>query len=792
MPSLVSICVCWLTGLVAGALLPLGSARPWLALAVLATAGWLASRARPGWLTAPGLCLLAALAGVASAPTAIGDRGQPGDSAAPTLRRGLAVVEGTVESVRHGAGKVLSRILVERGHFLPDDVPIAAGTRIMIGPDPLPSSARVRLLVSLRPITPYRNPTPHPGWPSPDPAVAYGILAGASAVEILSQPDWARWLDATRAGLRTALQRSLGAEHAGLARALVLGEGAAVTPGQREVIRRAGLSHVLAVSGLHVAIVVGLLVGLLNTVLLRVTPIALRVETRRIAHGLGVPLALLLAVFAGGSPSALRAGATAALGFCLVACGKQPAAGPVAAGAILLITVAVPTLALRPGMLLSIAATAAILTANWGGLSGGLRQLGAISTRTMIATAPLVLWCFGSVALPGLVANIVLLPIASVLLIPLAAIHAVCVSFSWLPETVSAGAFGAVADAFMSACGLFASLDDGRPWPPPSVAQGLVLCGWAAAVLLMRSIRQRAVVTACAVLAIGVAEYRLVSTEQPRGILRVTFVDVGQGDAALIDLPDGRLMLIDAGGALGPGRDPGEHALLPLLRARRRDTIDIAVLSHPHPDHYGGLRALMAALPITELWDSGQADAEFDLSPTAEQAARLLREARARGTRVLGPADLCDRPIQAGNARIVLLWPCPGHDSGLDANDNSMVVRIDFGQRRFLFAGDIEGEAEAALLQRGAALAADVLKVPHHGSRTSSSAAFLTAVAPKLAVISAGAHNQFGHPHPSVIARLQQHGVHTIELGSSGGTIVTTDGHDLHAETWSGEHWSAP
>jgi len=262
---------------------------------------------------------------------------------------------------------------------------------------------------------------------------------------------------------------------------------------------------------------------------------------------------------------------------------------------------------------------------------------------------------------------------------------------------------------------------------------------------------------------------------------------VGQGDAALVDLPDGTLMLVDAGGNPGGGPDPGARVLLPLLQARRRDAIDLLVLTHPHPDHYGGLEALLGQVPIREIWDSGQGAAEREQSGTARASAELLDRARALGSRVRLPSELCGQVQTRGRATLHLLAPCPAYDSGYDPNDNSLVLRIDIGRRRLLFTGDVEAHAEGQLVQQQReALRADVLKVPHHGSRTSSSLELLAAVQPSIAVVSAGATNSFGHPHREVLARLEARVAHVFSTAQHGGTVVLTDGNTLLLETWSG------
>jgi competence protein ComEC len=309
-----------------------------------------------------------------------------------------------------------------------------------------------------------------------------------------------------------------------------------------------------------------------------------------------------------------------------------------------------------------------------------------------------------------------------------------------------------------------------------------VVLALACAILFVRSRQLQLRLAMVAVIALGALEWHLRRTEQPRDVVRATFVDVGQGDATLIDLPDGRCALIDGGGNPEGGRDPGERALVPLLAARRRSELDLVVLSHPHPDHYQGLSAVLRAVKVKEVWDTGQAEAEAERSGTAAQAKAWLALAAAKGAKVRGPRELCGAPRHFGAAELSVLWPCPAYDSGYDPNDNSLVVRLAFKKHVMLFAGDVEAHAEAGLVALGSGLRANVLKVPHHGSATSSGEAFVRAVSPQLSVISAGAANRFGHPSPDVVARLKEAGSKVIELSRAGGTIITSDGAALRME----------
>jgi competence protein ComEC len=268
------------------------------------------------------------------------------------------------------------------------------------------------------------------------------------------------------------------------------------------------------------------------------------------------------------------------------------------------------------------------------------------------------------------------------------------------------------------------------------------------------------------------ANTALVAREQPRGLLRVSFVDVGQGDASLIDFPDGRLALVDTGQG---GRHPAVRELTGLLAARRRSRIDLLIITHGHPDHYGALPELLDAVEISEIWLNGQL-----LTEELDGAmSRLMTKAMARGTKLRFAPELCGSTETFGGAHLEVLWPCPRYDPGLGLNDNSIVFRLRFGRRAFLFTGDVEREAERLLVESMRIEPADVLKVAHHGSKTSSSADFVAAVGAGIAVISSGAGNRYGHPSPDVIARLRGANATVWRTDIHGGVILSTDGENL-------------
>ena len=664
------------------------------------------------------------------------------------VRPGLYRFDARVLEVRHG-DDARATVAIERAHALSGGASQLRGARVGIALD-APVGTRIRALARVRPVASFRNPSPHPA--SESPLDAWATLRGEPRV--LHAPS--STLDDLRRALRDHLDATLPHHAAGVARALLLGDGRAVDDEERAPVRDAGLAHLLAISGLHVALVVGF-----------VTWIAARLARGRTRHAIrfaaacGATSALAFAMMAGGAPSAWRAATMAAIGAVLVALHRRPRAVSVVAGAALVFALLDPERATRPGFLLSICATGAIVTMRRN--TSALQTAWTVSTRTTIATAPLVAWYFGGVPLLGVLANVVLVPVAAILLLPLAFLHAWCATLGI--EIGTASLFTGVLDALVAASQWFASVGWGLELPPLSTAQGFALALLAFALLAVRSPRRWCAVLAVGVLVLTALELDLRRREQPREVLRVTVVDVGQGDASILDLPDGSAMLVDAGGG---APDPGEHALLPLLRARRRAHVRLAIISHPHPDHYAGLRALMGNVAIDEIWDSGQADDETPHGP----AARLLRRARRRGIRVRTPPEICDTH-RVGGATIEVSWPCPRFDPGLGPNDNSIVARVRYGARSVLFTGDVEGLAEAELEQMD--VAAEILKVPHHGSRTSSSEGFLRAVDPQRAVVSCGRSNRYGHPHPEVVSRYQALGIPLDRTDVRGGTILTGD-----------------
>ena len=692
----------------------------------------------------------------------------------PCSIRGEARLRARVESVRHGTGEARLRLRVLEGRSLATHHALGAGLELdatVIDTWAPPPGGVVVLEADLAPRTELRNPSPHPSLLPERGLTCWARWRDPDAMRLIEVSPWVATVDGARARVRAKMNEALPQEVAGVARALVLGDGAALDYAQRQTIAAVGLAHLFAVSGLHVALVSGTLVRSLHWL---IRGAAVGIDPSRLAAALGVPLTLLHAFFAGGSPSAWRAAITAALTWCLVAAGRRPSASSVTAAAALLLSAPEPAMALRPAFLLSIVATSAILgapqvsrTERWS----RLRKAAILSARTLVATTPMVWWWFGGVPLIGWVTNILVLPLGSGVVVPLAHLFALSAPFPALAEPIGTALTVAV-HGLLSLCDVFAPLSVTRRLPPLDVTQGLIVLATCFLLLLSRSWRSRLAVLAVSSLLWLGANAALVAREQPRGLVRVSFVDVGQGDASLIDFPDGRLALVDTGQG---GRHPAVRELTGLLAARRRSRIDLLIITHGHPDHYGALPQILDAVEVSEIWLNGQL-----LTEELDGAmSRLMTEAMARGTQLRFVPELCGSTRTFGGARLEVLWPCPRYDPGLGLNDNSIVFRLQFGRRAFLFTGDVEREAERLLVDSIGIEPADVLKVAHHGSKTSSSAGFVAAVGAGIAVVSSGAGNRYGHPSPDVIARLRGANATVWRTDIHGGVILSTDGEKL-------------
>lgn len=246
--------------------------------------------------------------------------------------------------------------------------------------------------------------------------------------------------------------------------------------------------------------------------------------------------------------------------------------------------------------------------------------------------------------------------------------------------------------------------------------------------------------------------------------LTVLFLDVWQGDATLIRSPGGRTMLIDGGN----GTPDADNVILPALRAWGSDRVDVMVITHPDQDHIGGLPRVIESVPVGQVVLTGQ----VHLISTYERLLTAIRDKDLPAVRARGGMSLDFDPALTTS----ILGPTDALVESDNTNNASIVMRMTYGTVTFLFTGDAEETEEVVILRGGADVRAQILRVGHHGSRSSTSPDWLQAVSPEVGIISVGANNRYDHPHPKVLELLSQFGVRVYRTDQQGTITVTTDG----------------
>jgi competence protein ComEC len=598
-----------------------------------------------------------------------------------------------------------------------------------------------------------------------------------------------RWAAGLRAAMARAISLRLDELCAGFVRTMVVGERTDVPERIEAGFRAAGATHVLSVSGLHLAVVVALFFQAAKWLFARRPSLSLRVPARAMASLLSLPACLFYTLLTGEAVATVRSAIMAAmvLGAAIV---NRPMSLPagIAAAAIALL-VDSPLVLLDVSFQLSFASVVGLgLFAGWllpdlrPGVAergrrriwGWLRRSFSASFAASLVTTPLVAHHFGEITPAAPFGNLILVPIVELVVLPCGLVGSLlAIAHPWL------GAIPLVVAGYASRLAL-ALAELFRRFSPvllvryPGWLETLLFVG-AAGALLQAFVERRARPRTLWLVAGGLAALTgmgsLSLREMARlrnGDLRVTFLDVGQGDSALVEGPGGFIALIDGGGRYDNSFDTGARIVEPVLRARGISRIDLLVLSHAHPDHMNGLFRILARFPTQALWQNGS----DGRNPAYDD---LLRLARDKGAALPTPGSVASHGMimEAVSPR---LDGAIGVRSGLDANDASLVVRATFAGRQVLFTGDIGDRGEAELLEgegSPAPVHSEVLKVPHHGSRYASSMRLIRAVSPTLAVVSAGRFNRFGLPNPAALGRYAGQGIEVLRTDRDGAVTIT-------------------
>ena len=580
----------------------------------------------------------------------------------------------------------------------------------------------------------------------------------------------AYWIESARDRLRTRVRTVLGeASAAGVIAALTMGDQAAIPPEQWQVFTRTGVNHLMSISGLHVTMLSGLAFALCAFLWKRSARLTLLLPATKAAALIGLLAALAYALLAGFAVPAQRTVFMLAVVAIALWRGNLAVADEVLARALLVVLLIDPWAVLAPGFWLSFGAVAVIMLVSVHRLRqpGVLLAWARVQWAVTLALMPPLLVMFQQVSLISPLANALAIPLVSLVVVPLALaglalpVDALLLLAEWLMALCLTALqwFSALPEAVWT--------QHAPPaWTLPVAMAGVV---W---MLLPRGFPSRWI----GVLAL--MPMLLLRPEPPAaGAVRMTVLDVGQG-LAVVAQARSHALLFDAGPAFGPTADSGTRIIVPFLRAAGIRGLDVLVISHDDHDHTGGVHSVLQAVPVASMLSSLN-----DFDP-------LL---------LLGPEE---RRCHSGlswnwdGVMFEILHPPRGTDVAVrkKSNDRSCVLKISAGGGSVLIAADIERRSERLLLDTAAAaLRADVLVVPHHGSRTSSTGDFVRAVAPLAVIFPVGYRNRFRHPHPEVVERYTEagssshrtdlDGAITFELGP-GRSLVINRHRDRYLRYW--------
>jgi competence protein ComEC len=716
---------------------------------------------------------------------------EAGPDVPPSLTRGgTAVVEGEVERVEHFEES--TRLLVTVARVERNPARFRASLYAHGRCPPLLPGQRIRGEARLKPLESASNPGEkdfsatrrRQGW------AFTGSINGAGLLVLTPAADWRRALEETQKGLTEAVRAVAPTpEAAALFLTLSAGQRAALDEELEEAFSRSGLAHVLSVSGLHVAALALMTLALLRRLFVRAAT-RLRylraLDARRLAAPASIPFVWAYVVFTGNQTPAVRSAVMASVVLLGLALWRRADGLNALAAAAVVLVAWTPSSVADLSLQLSFLAVLSLLL-----LTPALREAIPIpppdpretrrlkrllaSTRetvletfcasaaVTVSSIPLVAGTFGRASLAGLVSNIVCMPLCGLLTGFAAGGAALYVVAPVLATPLLWGGAWA-SQVLLWLTRFFADLPVSTVELPGFSAWATLLYGAGLACWALGERRGR---LGGLLTPVGLGLVLVLPHLLSEPALRITFLSVGQGDSVVLS-SRGHHALVDGGGVPG-GVDPGRRVVLPFLHASRIKELDLAILSHPHPDHALGMVSTLRQVRTARLWLA----AESTDGALSRQLIAAAEGARVEEVQIGHPS------FQLGEATLEVLGPPEDRELMEHVNDKSVVVLVRHGDVTVLLTGDVEKEGEAALLESGRLGQVTVVKAPHHGSRTSSTPALLEQLRPRYVVFCVGRRNRYGFPHPEVEARYRARGTECLRTDVQGAITLESDGHDV-------------
>ena len=700
--------------------------------------------------------------------------------------------------------------------------PVSGSIRLVI-PDDLNFQYGdfIRFHTSLKKIQSFQNPGGfnYERYMNLQGIYATGFVANNSDIILLRQNTASGIrlkLETFRLYLKEIIYQNASTPQREIIEAMTIGNQNAIPAEVRDNFNKTGTSHILSISGLHIGMVAAMTFFFISLILKSSEYLMLRFNIIKVASAAAFLMVLIYALIAGMGVTVIRSALMALVFLCALFLGRQKDIYNALALAALIILAISPEALFDISFQLSFTSVLAIIYivprfSNFSfPLLAGLpvwwqkiiRQIFLsilVCVAATLGTMPLIVFYFNRFSAITIIANLIAVPLLGTIALVFSMAFILCAFFS----PVIAGFFIKISSFFVQISVYIIDFLASLSWSSfsftkPNIAEIVIFY-----LLIFISLRfidlrhvsdgikkgflerypqfLKFILITLIVFFLADAAY-LLSKDKLSSDLRITAIDVGQGSSILVRFPGGKNMLIDGGGFADSSFDMGKLVIAPFLYHERISKIDIVVLSHPHPDHLQGLLYITDNFDVQEIWSTG---------------LRLDDEIFREWEKIISQKQIKVNYLSAqsptkeiNGVQVNILWPLKplkinASNQFYDmVNDESMVIKINYGQVSFLMPADISSSVERLLMKSGQNLHSDVLFVPHHGSSRSSSFDFIRKVSCRWALISAGKNNPFHHPHPATLKRLTAANVNILRTDKDGAITMATDGTKMAVDTY--------